>query len=222
MNGFDPDAKNKRQSRNHAVNFDVSTLIRGELSGDERLIWQGQPIPSRMMFTAFAIYLFAIPWTAFSLFWEAMALSIFFGDPAKAPQGPEKAVGIIFPLFGLPFVLIGFGMLLSPFWVYKKAKTTVYAITDRRAIVIDGGRSRAVTSYPFEKWEGEITRKERTDGSGSLFFSTTYSRDSDGDVRVKKKGFDGIFQVRDVEAKLLRALEAYKARKNMPDSKASS
>ena len=25
----------------------------------------------------------------------------------------------LFPLFGVPFILIGFAMLLSPFWVYQ-------------------------------------------------------------------------------------------------------
>ena len=33
-----------------------------------------------------------------------------------------------FPLFGIPIVLVGLGLLLSPFWAFHKATRTVYAV----------------------------------------------------------------------------------------------
>ena len=49
------------------------------------------------------------------------------------------AFGVLFPLFGLPFVMVGVGMLSSPFWLRRRAKRTCYALTDRRAILWEAG-----------------------------------------------------------------------------------
>ena len=47
-------------------------------------------------------------------------------------QMPFQLISICFPLFGLPFVLIGLGMLTAPHWAKRKALRTAYAVTDRR------------------------------------------------------------------------------------------
>ena len=43
-----------------------------ELREGEKVVWQGMKL-ARVEPKGFAIYFFAIPWTAFSLFWTAMA-----------------------------------------------------------------------------------------------------------------------------------------------------
>jgi hypothetical protein len=43
---------------------------------------------------------------------------------------------VLFPLFGVPFVLIGLGMLAAPYWMRRKAQNTVYALTDKRALIL--------------------------------------------------------------------------------------
>ncbi len=49
---------------------------------------------------------------------------------------------LFFPLFGVPFLLIGLGMLAAPLWAYLRTRGTVYAVTEGRAVIILGGGAR--------------------------------------------------------------------------------
>ena len=55
--------------------------------------------------------------------------------------------GIFFSLFTIPFFLVGIFLLTSPYWSSKTAKTTYYAITDKRAISVDNGKKGTVAAY---------------------------------------------------------------------------
>jgi hypothetical protein len=108
----------------------------------------------------------------------------------------------VFPLFGLPFILIGLGMLSSPLWAYRRAKKTVYVITDRRAITFEGGwSSTTIRNYPPEKLT-DIFRTEKRDGSGNVIIARRAWRDSDGDKQTEELGFLRIADVKDVERRL--------------------
>ena len=98
---------------------ELDAILRRELMTGERIVWSGQPNPRKLYaafaiwlfaipWTAFAIWGFAIPWTAFALFWEAMALFMLWGDTTKTPAAITWSFGIVFPLFGLPFIVVGF------------------------------------------------------------------------------------------------------------------
>lgn len=166
-----------------------------ELQPGEVVMWAGQPDPKRMMLTGFALWLFFIPWTAFSVFWMAGAAGFQVPDFSQ-PFG-------LFPLFGLPFLLIGMGGLASPFWMHTRARHMVYVITSKRALAMTGSRATTVESW-MPAQLGNITRTERQDGSGDLIFAMETWRDSDGDRRTRPKGFLGIQDVRMVEAQLQR------------------
>ncbi|MFA6280273.1 MAG: hypothetical protein WC612_05735 [Bdellovibrionales bacterium] len=214
MSEFDPDqAKSSDFKHRGMAEAPIQTeLVQAELSGGERLLWTGRPLAFRVFMSTLIIYLFAIPWTAFSLFWEAMAISLWFtkaGD--KMPEGMGRAVMIVFPLFGLPFIAVGFFMLARPFIEGRRARKTIYAITDRRALVIRQGALREVASYSFDSSEFEISRKERADGSGSLFFASSQMVGKAGNSRLTKKGFEHIGDVRQVEEKLRSAIRAHEA-----------
>jgi hypothetical protein len=56
---------------------DLDSILRRELMPGERLLWSGRSQPGKLK-AAFAIWFFAIPWTAFALFWEAMAFMPWF------------------------------------------------------------------------------------------------------------------------------------------------
>jgi hypothetical protein len=182
------------------MDYTLERMAQNELGAGERLLWVGQPNPWRSTLTSFAIYLFAIPWTAFVIFWEAMALGM--GSHVRNQSGPF----LIFPLFGIPFVLIGLGMLSTPIWVYRKMRRTLYAVTDKRLLIIISGRSRTVQSYD-ERSIGDIQRREYTDGSGDIIFARKlrYGTDDNGTTTTSTTniGFLGIPDVRSVE-KLVR------------------
>ena len=174
---------------------ELRATVERELAAGERIRWCAQPNPRRLTLLTLPLVLFAIPWTAFSVFWMWGASG--FG---KAPKG----LGIAFSLFGIPFVLIGLGMLSAPFWARRKARRTAYVITDRRAILFEGGWSLKVESFPHGQVQS-IYRRERRDGSGDLVFRRNQWRDIDGGHRTAETGFVGIPNVREVET-LLQSL----------------
>ena len=143
------------------------------------------PIPSYFKSSSLALFLFAIPWTSFALFW--MAGSWY------------QSESIPFTLFGVPFVLIGIGMLLAPLWTYKKALKTVYVISDQRALTFDGGWSTtSIRSYQPHQLD-TIYRKEKKDGSGDIILSVRSWCDSDNDKQQEELGFMRIENVKKVE-----------------------
>jgi len=148
-----------------------------ELRRGERVVWEQRQI-ARVAYPAFAIYLFAIPWTAFALFWTAIA-------SAGASSMDDESGFIIwaFPLFGVPFILIGLAMLGSPFLPLLSKGKVLFAVTNQRIIKLRLGRTINVESVPAERI-GMIHRNERPDGSGSLKVAVGIGRDSDGDTRT--------------------------------------
>lgn len=167
----------------------LCSQVEAELQSGERITWVDQPIPGRMARTMVPLVLFGIPWTAFAIFWVAGA--------AKAGGGG------FFPLFGVPFILIGLGLLSSPYWTRRAARRSIYALTDRRAIVIQGSWWGSITVRSFESAQlTDLQRKQNPDGSGDLIFSQEVRRDSDGDRRVTNIGFMGIRDVKAVEEKV--------------------
>ena len=168
----------------------LRALIEAELSDDEKVTWIGAPIPGRFAMRSLPIVLFAIPWTAFAVFWMAGASGF---------QIPNFKQGFdFFPLFGIPFLLIGIGMLSSPYWMMRKAKKTAYVLTTTRAIIFDGGFSTTIRSFRPVRLK-DLRRKQRSDGSGDLILERKLSYDNDGDRRTTDHGFFAISDVKAVE-----------------------
>jgi hypothetical protein len=173
---------------------ELRAKLERELHPGERIRWSGTPVPRWFTPAALAPFLFAIPWTAFAIFWTCGAAGF------KVPDFKDGAD--LFPLFGLPFILVGLGMLSAPLWVRRKAKGTVYAITDRRAIAIEGGWSTTIRSFLPDKL-GAVFRRERRDGSGDVLISRRAWRDSDGDAQSDDLGFFSVANPKEIEAMLL-------------------
>lgn len=171
----------------------LQALVDRELDPGERVVWYDMPIPRFFTPLTTGTFIFAIPWTAFAIFW-IMGASGF-----KLPDFSEGSS--FFPLFGVPFVLVGLGLLSSPIWAYRKAFRTVYVITDRRAITFIGGRTTTIRSYPPSRLQ-EIYRKERRDGSGDVVITHKAWRDSDGDRQSEELGFLRVRNPKEVEQML--------------------
>lgn len=168
-------------------------IVQREIDHDERVVWSAMPKPKYFSGPALGAFLFAIPWTAFSVFWMAGAAGF------KVPQFNNGAD--LFPLFGIPFFLVGIGMLSSPLWSYRRSLKTVYLITDRRAVTIDGGMSYTIRSYTGDKLT-DIFRREHKDGTGDVIISRNSWRDSEGDRQLQELGFLRIKDAKSVESML--------------------
>ena len=185
---------------------DVKQRVADELASGETVTWAGRANPTRMMLPTLAIMLFAIPWTAFAVFWTGMA----FWMTNQAPQAPGPVgpfFSICFPLFGLPFIAVGIGMMSAPYWMRRLAARTVYVVTNRRAILFQAGfQGMTVRSFGPDQLK-TMYRTERADGSGDIVFREIGTITNDGDRQLNRLGFFGIPEVRYVE-ELLKTLAA--------------
>jgi hypothetical protein len=175
------------------IDYESQQMAQAQLESGESLLWHSRPDGRRFILGSIAIVLFGIPWTAFSLFWMAAASGFLFSESGNG-------IFSLFALFGVPLVLVGFGMLSSPYRVYRKMKRTVYALTNRRALIITGGRSQTIRSYS-SKDTGIIERTERASGKGDIYFAT-----AEGNKSTQRIGFLGISDARRVERLLVERL----------------
>lgn len=167
--------------------------VEKELEMGESIQWIEQPIARFFNASSVASVIFGIPWTSFALFWTYGALGF---------ELPQFTDGIqpqhLFALFGVPFILIGFVMLTSPFWAWQAARETVYLITNRRAIAIEGGWVTTIRSYlPHEL--GHIYRQEKADGTGNIVIIKREWTDSDGDRMTEEIGLMSVRNPRETE-----------------------
>ncbi len=195
-------------------------LIDAELASGETLLWAGQPAPSRMAKMGIVPMLFGIPFTAFALFWTAMAggmALLFHGVGSRVPGGGALAAPFtffsFFPLFGLIFVAVGASLLLSPLWLSLKAGRTVYAVTNQRVVLWTGNLWGGPTVRSLSPAQiGDRMRTQGTDGSGDLVFprAATLSASNGYDntagfgynrtrYQVNQVGFFGIPDVKGVD-----------------------
>lgn len=192
-------------AQTHDLPARFANLKLGEFSG-EKVLYAAEPDARRAFLYASLIWIFAIPWTAFALFWEGMVLGPFLSAATGGPDFLPVMMGVM-ALFGVPFVLVGFGMLGAPFWQFRKARRTVHVITDRRLATVVVGPTMQVESFrPREI--GTIARSERADGSGSLKVGVGRERDSEGDVVAKTHHLVGVPDVRRAETLLLGLKDA--------------
>jgi len=175
--------------------FDLKAKLANELRPGERIVWLEMPIARYFTAGSTGAFLFAIPWTAFAVFWICGAAGFQIPDFKNAFS--------FFPLFGVPFVLIGCGMLSAPYWTYRNSLKTVYVITDQRAIIFQGGWTTTIRSYPPESL-GDLFRREKRDGTGDVIIHRRAWRDSDGDRRSEELGFLRVRKPKEVEEMLHR------------------
>lgn len=176
----------------------LQSLIQSELNEGEKITWVGTPVSRRFCTRSISIVLFGIPWTAFALFWIAGAAGFKLPDFQKGFD--------FFPLFGIPFVLIGLGMLSSPLWMLRKARNTAYVLTSKRAIIFSGGIKTNIRSFEPEHLEN-LHRKQWRDGSGDLIFDKEFRFEQNNTQRQHELGFLAIQNVKQVE-ELVRQLMA--------------
>jgi hypothetical protein len=182
---------------------DLKQFAEREFLG-EQMLWAEKPDLRRAAFLSFGIWLFAIPWTTFALFWESMVVGplvlelLGYEFSAKEPGTSVRAGMWVMGLFGIPFIAIGFGMLAVPFFALRKSGQTIYVLTNKRLAILEGGKTVSVVSIA----PGQIvatSRREGPDGRGTLILHQGYTTDSDGDRVEKKTDLGVISDVRRIE-----------------------
>ncbi len=102
----------------------------GLIDSDEEILWQGQPHSTIAWAKFFSpLTLMGAFFTGFSLFWMSAAASMTGGG--RAPAAFQ-----FFPLFGLPFFLVGLWMLGGRvIWDAFLRSRTYYTVTSRQVFI---------------------------------------------------------------------------------------
>jgi len=174
---------------------DLAARLTDELHPDERILWTGQPRLDLATRPAYFLVPFGVVFTGFSLVWILVAGTL--------------TLGLLMPC-GLPFIAVGIGLIASPAWLRSRARNTIYALTDQRALICEPGwfGRRTIRTYTASGL-GRMSRTERPDGSGDLTFEeyVTYSTDEYGSHANRgRRGFMAINNVREVEEMIRRTL----------------
>lgn len=167
----------------------LEELLSRELEGKEAVEWKGMPVPHFFSGGSLAAFLFSIPWTFIS--------SLFLFAPALTDDDGS----IVMSVFAVPFVLIGLSLMSSPLWTYRKCKDTIYAITQKRVILIEGGFSRSFKSFTPEQLKF-VYRKEHRNGTGDIILAQRRWKDSEGDQQKEDVGMLRIRDPKTIETKI--------------------
>lgn len=138
--------------------------IQNRLLPGERMLWQGQPA-SGVLFSGRDFFLipFSLFWCGFAIFWE-------WGATRATNTASDSAIGIVFSLFGLPFILIGlyfvFGRFVADAWIRGR---TSYAVTSQRVLILRSAPFGRFTSLAIDRLP-ELSLDERGDGRGTIRF----------------------------------------------------
>ena len=121
-----------------------------------------------------------------------------------AENKTTSQLGFPFWIFGIPFVIVGACMVLSPVWYLFRATTTTYALTDRRAIMDISGPFPRRTSVPINQMPFVDVRSS-TEGPGHVLFQETISSYSRG--MTQRDGFIAIADAAKVGQMLRSAIQ---------------
>ena len=199
----------------------IRPIAEAALSGGERLYWVGSPNPLRSMRSNLTRPLFGLVWMGMVYFMFTKFSSFNTGF-----RSSNSSFTMIFQLILGVFFIVGLGMIFSPIWNYIKARFTVYALTDERALIINRFPSQSVRSYSarnFQKVERYGTDEEGDVIFGSETHTYTDHHNNRGGVNITfgedganvnmggtrtrtvttRIGFFGISQPREVENLLL-------------------
>ncbi len=174
---------------------DAQQRAQSELQSGESIYWTGTADPARAALSALPAALFGIPFAGFALFWINGAYQAS-SHISKSPNAFAKSFSV-FPLFGLPFLLAGLGIVLAPLWAYLKGRSTVYAVTNQRVMVISGNGTRSVKSLTPADIVS-VDHRERPDGSGDVVIYTNgivRTSNSASSIKVALVGIPNVKEV---------------------------
>lgn len=180
-------------------------IAQRETRDGEALLWAGRPDPAALARRRWPVAVTGLFLLAFTVAWSVGAAeitAIVWRDGGAEPFDAMLRDSVL-PAAALANSVLALAMLSAPLWAALGAGRTVYAVTDRRAMIVRGRRVDSCAGADmtsFLKWE-------RGDGSGDIVF-----RESAPPAILalfalgmpSRTGFFGVPQLRRVEHHLQR------------------
>lgn len=150
------------------------------MADDERELWSGAPGTGHLITPADAVMIpFSIFWCGFALFWEFTAI--------------KSSAGLLFPIFGLPFVGVGLYLLIGRFFHSAvMRKKTYYLVTNRRIIRKRGKR----VDFLDARQAQNMQVRAFTDGLGTITFNLPHMH---GRTTAAQPMGAGVFTLENIE-----------------------
>lgn len=199
MSDHTPAAPPPPASTPPGVDTGLADALQRELDPGERLVWSGRPRPDLALRSALAnAWLLLLLGVLLGAFMIAAAVRLWI-RPVEVPIEPGAAgLSILIILMGVALIT---WILSEPSRVASRARRTIYAITDRRALVITRSRRGVVEERDFAPDETRhILRVERPDGSGDIIFESPRRNPSGSANSVSTLGRIGFLSVEDCAA----------------------
>ena len=165
------------------------TLLANHLEPGERVIYAVRPdIWTTIRNKAFLLWI-GVPW-CIAIF------GLFFAGRASW--------GIVVPL-----ALIGLAMLAAPIILAIETQYTIYAITDRRALIVRTGFRPATVSCPFDRMDETPEMMTAGGKSGHLYLASNMSTKMREVDYTGKLAFRDLADVKSAAAQLEAARKRY-------------
>jgi hypothetical protein len=161
------------------------TLLADQLEPGERVLYAVRPDLRVTLRNKMFLLWIGVPWCV-------GVLGLFFAGRAS-------------PLIAVPLAMVGIAMVAAPIIMAIDAQYTVYAITDRRALIVRHGLRPAVVSCLFERMDAAPEIMTAGGNGGHLYFASDMStklRDVD---YTGKLGFRDLADVRTAAEQLAAA-----------------
>jgi len=153
----------------------------------ETLLWQGQPEPGlKAPWAAFFSSVFGIPFFLAGLKILSDGLSGF----SEANGGAALGHGLLLTAFSIPFIGVGSTLCFGS-WIAALYgdRYTQYALTNKRAYVAHSFPTHKLATYVIGPDDVVTLTQGKFD---TVQFKTIQERDSDGDKKTSKIGFNFI------------------------------
>jgi hypothetical protein len=155
-------------------------VFSSELMPGETIQWTGRPNPAVIFHREdWMMIPFSLLWGGFAIFWFLGASGIWDIWTTR----PSHAFHFFGLIWGTPFVLVGqyliWGRFVHNRW---KKQRTYYALTNRRALIVEGGLGSRKSSSAFFETLSMIDAQVRADGIGRISFGGPVS----GEWRSKR------------------------------------
>lgn len=153
----------------------TNRTLKEQLADGEKLVWSGRPDALSAFLTARVFLWIGLPW-AIAAAW----LGRFEG-------------------FGVPLFLAGFALAAAPFLMAASTWFTLFAITDRRALILQSfiGRNESIGT-PFAEMDDVLEILDTGRGAGILNFASGASTKLSATDHTGRLGFRYVPRVREV------------------------